>query len=119
MLTGTPPAQAAVLEHATAKLVLEAFGPAERRDRLPRHRARDRAYRAAMELIHDESGQRMSVLELCRRAHTSERTLRNAFRERLGVSPKTYLKAVSLQRVRDALKREPHDDVLEVAGGFG
>ncbi len=112
-------ASSPVIEHTLARLILEALGPdCGDAHRVPR-RARDRAYREALDLIHGERAQRLSVVELCVRTGVSERTMRNAFQEHLGVSPKRYLQAVSLRSVRDRLLRGEVDGVLDIAASFG
>ena len=46
----------------------------------------------------------MTLLEICEVLGVSERTLIYAFRERIGLSPKAYLKSLKLNRLRQDLK---------------
>jgi AraC family transcriptional regulator, ethanolamine operon transcriptional activator len=48
--------------------------------------------------------QPMTLLEICEAIGVSERTLTYAFNDRTGVSPKAYLKALKLNRLREDLK---------------
>jgi AraC family transcriptional regulator, ethanolamine operon transcriptional activator len=64
---------------------------------------------------------RLSLLEICEVVGASERTLFYAFRERTGQSPKAYLKALKLNRLRQDLKEaDPRtDSVHELARRWG
>ena len=63
----------------------------------------------------------MTLLEICEAIGVSERTLIYAFHERTGVSPKVYLKALKLNRVRQDLKdADPFtDSVHQIARHWG
>ncbi len=50
-------------------------------------------------------GESLPVVELCRTAGVSERTLRNAFHDVHGVSPTQYLIRLRLEEAHDALLR--------------
>ncbi len=65
---------------------------------------RQRALRRALEYIDAFASRAPKVDELCRAAGCSERTLRYAFQEQLGVAPKAYLQAVRLYGVRRELR---------------
>ncbi len=67
--------------------------------RLSRLRALSRALDYARS--HAEDVPRIS--ELCEAAEMKERTLRNAFIEHVGLPPKTYIQALRLEEVRNAL----------------
>ena len=49
------------------------------------------------------SGRRPRMTDLCRALNTSERTLRYAFMDVVGMSPARYLKGLRLNRVHRAL----------------
>ena len=68
-------------------------------------RLQDDAFVEALSLIERNERRALSVAEVCASVHASERTLRNAFRARLGLSPKAYLTARRLNGVRRDLKR--------------
>lgn len=81
---------------------------------------RSRAARRALFLIREQPREPRSVLDLCRAAEVSERTLRYAFREFAGVTPKQYLQAVRLNAVRRELQRsEPGVKVADIANRWG
>lgn len=76
--------------------------PSSERRRTPL-RNRDKAFAACIEQIRENSSDQLTVPDLSKSAGASERTLRYAFFEKLGISPKTYLSAVRLNRVRSQL----------------
>jgi AraC-like DNA-binding protein len=55
-----------------------------------------------------QTGDPLYVRDLCRVAAVSERTLQNAFKEILGLTPVTYLTRLRLHRVRQALLAATH-----------
>lgn len=74
-----------------------------------------------MGLLQQYDGQPVLLLELCRQAHVSERTLRSIFNEVFGVGPNRYLHIRRLHLVREALSvANPHiDSVGQIALRFG
>ncbi|MBW2236916.1 MAG: helix-turn-helix domain-containing protein, partial [Deltaproteobacteria bacterium] len=77
--------------------------PASRRSRgigpgLLDHAAREIA------AIHEQPRTPHSVRSLCERSGASARTLRHAFQQRFGVSPRTYLQALRLNGARHELR---------------
>jgi len=66
----------------------------------PSYRKRDRALRRAKAYLREHAHKPVTVSDLCRVIEVSERTLRYAFLERFGVSPKSYLLAMRLNGVR-------------------
>ena len=72
----------------------------------------------AREHIRDVLHEAPSVTDLERALDTSGRTLRRAFREHVGVSPKEYIHAQRLNGVRRQL-RKGRGSVTEVAGAYG
>ncbi len=75
--------------------------------------------RRAEELMRASLRQPLGAVDLCAELGVSDRTLRLAFRERFGVGPMTYYRALRLNATRSALKVEPAQRVGEVARGFG
>ena len=71
--------------------------------RLP-HRKRDLAVEQIQRMIVDSKNKLFSVADLCAATKVSQRTLRYAFFDRYGVTPKAYLKAIRLNGVRRELK---------------
>ena len=87
----------------------------------PSHRKRDRALRRAKAYLGEHGEERVSVRDLCRVTEVSERTLRYVFLEEFGVSPKSYLMAMRLNRVRRQLSHaDPSSTrVVDVANHWG
>lgn len=67
---------------------------------------RRRAVREAEEFARSSPGP-VTILQLCRLTGVSERTLHYAFAEVTGLSPKSYLKAIRLNRARAELMEAP------------
>ncbi len=60
------------------------------------------------DFVMSRAGDRLFVSDLCRAASVSERTLENAFRNVMGLTPMNYLVRLRLHRVREALLAESH-----------
>lgn len=62
-----------------------------------------------------------TIQDLCEKLYVSQRTLRYAFQECLGMSPMTYLKTQRLQQVQRQLKasRPNQTTVTDIAVQFG
>lgn len=69
----------------------------------------------------DLEGRRPYLSELCEAANVSEKTLQNAFREIMGMSPMTYLNRLRLHRARDELRKAKSGTttVTDVAMNWG
>jgi AraC-like DNA-binding protein len=74
---------------------------ADRSDRT--RQAQSRIVKAAEDYALSRAGDRLYVSDLCRAAAVSERTLENAFREVMGMTPMAYLVRLRLHRVRQSL----------------
>jgi AraC family ethanolamine operon transcriptional activator len=74
---------------------------ADRSDRT--RRAQSRIVKIAEDCALSNPGDRLFVTDLCRAAAVSERTLENAFREVMGLTPMAYLVRLRLHRVRQSL----------------
>jgi len=89
-------------------------------DGRPEMCSRSRAFCTALDYIRAHASRSPSIEEICRISGVSWRTLNYAFRERLDLTPKQYLKAVQLRRVRrDLLTCDPGETIAEVAGRWG
>lgn len=76
--------------------------------------------RKALELIGDQHAEPLRLEELSRAVNVSWRTLDYAFREHYGMTPKSYLTAVRLNKARKALLvAEPGDTVEGIAARWG
>lgn len=69
----------------------------------PSYRKRNRALRRAKAYLREHGEEPVTVRDLCGVTEVSERTLRYAFLEKFGVSPKSYLLAMRLNGVRRQL----------------
>jgi AraC-like DNA-binding protein len=74
---------------------------ADRSDRT--RQAQSRIVKTAEDYALSRAGDRLYVSDLCRAAAVSERTLENAFREVMGMTPMAYLVRLRLHRVRQSL----------------
>ncbi len=85
--------------------------------RLSRLRALSRALDYARSHAEDAPG----ISELCEAARMKERTLRNAFVEHVGLPPKTYIQALRLEEVRNALLEQEslRHPIADVANRWG
>src|SRR5262249_3883437 len=73
----------------------------------------------AGELMRASLRKPLGAVDLCAELGVSDRTLRLAFRERFGLGPMTYYRALRVNATRSALKAEPARGVAEVARGYG
>jgi len=81
---------------------------------------RTRAMRTALDYIEAHADQPPSVGEICRASGVSWRTLDYAFRDRFGVTPKSYLQALRLHHVRrEILGAGRPRPIYEVAAHWG
>ena len=84
------------------------------------HRARMSRWqvvRKAEDFMREYAHQSISLTSLCMATNTSERSLRRAFHEVIGVSPMSYLTAIRMKRARAELEHAPQkaDTVASVA----
>jgi AraC family ethanolamine operon transcriptional activator len=75
--------------------------------------------RRAEEFMRSRLGHRFGAIDLCRELGVSDRTLRLAFRERYGLGPMAYYKALRLNAVRSRLKAGAVVAVAAAAREFG
>jgi AraC-like DNA-binding protein len=87
----------------------------------PSPRLRDRILRLARDWIEVSPAEEFTVANLCRSIGAGERTVRRAFLEYYGVTPRDYLKAHRLNRVHhELLESDPaHGRVSDVANRWG
>ena len=98
-------ALAGALQRDLPSMMLQGFLAAEPKRPVPISLERRRAVRFAMEAIREADEPVCSVRDLCRLTDVGERTLRYAFAESFGVSPKTYLQSQRLNAIRRELRR--------------
>jgi AraC family ethanolamine operon transcriptional activator len=82
---------------------------------------RGQIIRRSMDFVDQHEGEYLSVEELAAAAGVSERTLRDAFQQYVGVAPVRYLNRRTLHQVRRALKAADPSraTVTEIATQFG
>ena len=82
---------------------------------------RGQMIRRSMDFVDQHEGEYLSVEELAAAAGVSERTLRDAFQQYVGVAPVRYLNRRTLHQVRRALKAADPSraTVTEIATQFG
>jgi len=87
----------------------------------PSYRKRNRALRRAKAYLREHGEEPVTVRDLCRVSEVSERTLRYAFLEQFGVSPKSYLLAMRLNGVRRQLSHADSSSatIADVANHWG
>jgi len=89
-------------------------------DEATRYDPRTKLVVRAVTLLRDSINEPVTMAELSRKAGVSERTLRAAFHDVLGVSPKQYAIAQRLRAAHDALcVADPGTTVTDIATTFG
>ncbi len=99
--------------------LLQAYSTGHPQPYVPVHN-RHRALRRALAHIERHSHRSITVEELCRESAASISTLERAFRDQFGLSPKRYLVASRLHRVRRALVLgEDVRSIADIAADWG
>jgi len=107
-------------EFEVISALVETLSESCRDDGRPEMCSRSRAFCTALDYIRGHASGSPSIEEVCRVSGVSWRTLNYAFRERLDLTPKQYLKAFQLRRVhRDLVNREPGEIIAKIAGRWG
>jgi AraC family ethanolamine operon transcriptional activator len=77
--------------------------------------------RRAVDVMHDRLNEPLTAVDLCAELHTSDRSLRRAFREAFGLGPLAYFRVIRLHAARAALSRarESEESVAQIARRFG
>ena len=91
--------------------------PSVRGDR--RLSQRGAVVRRAEEFMRASLHQPFGAVDLCAELGVSDRTLRLAFRERFGLGPMTYYRALRLNATRSTLKADPAREIANVASDYG
>ena len=109
------------LQREIPQLVVRAMAVASASTDAKPVRKRDHAVRRANAFISEFRNWPLSVRHLCEAIGVSERTLQYAFLEHFGVTPRLYVRAFRLNKVRRELRRSNPDDtkISEVAGRWG
>jgi len=117
----TPHGQQHLLDEAISGLVqLLTHGKNGPRDNVSAQHAR-RTLRRARDYLQAHTDRCVTVHELCEQLGASPRALQDCFRKYVGLSPKTYLKALKLNEARRELRRNDSAlaSVSDVAVRYG
>lgn len=95
----------AELEYELVSLLVQTIRSTPSAEIWKPNRKRDMAVEQIQRIVIQSDNKLFSVGDLCAATQVSQRTLRYAFLERFGVTPKAYLKAIRLNGVRRELKR--------------
>jgi len=117
-VTSTLPEMAKSIIELTAHALVSSKPP--RREKVGLNRQR-RLIKASEDYVAHLTDQPLRIGQICRELDASERTLRNAFHQLVGVSPLAYLKTEQLNRVFRALKDADSTElqIKQVAYGNG
>ena len=100
---------------------IESCNPDEAVDTDKKGRSYSKIVRTCEDYTLNLDGRRPYLSELCATANVSERTLQNAFKNIMGMSPLIYLHRLRLHRARDELRKAKSDSttVTDVAMNWG
>jgi AraC-like DNA-binding protein len=109
------------LEENLVSELLDALDEAMPVSGRPMARTRAQLLRKALDVIESHADQPVSIAEVERRSGAGTRTLRYAFQEAFGVSPKQYLQAHRLNQVRRQLRigRPEETTISDIANDWG
>jgi len=103
--TGSIPShQRVILEHRLATMMIHALAAGLPAPRPSPIGDRQRALRTALDFMHSNPHDALSVRDLCHASGASERVLQYAFREYFDVTPGAYLKTFRLVAIRRQLR---------------
>ena len=81
---------------------------------------RNHGLNKAIELINEHLEESITISSLCKIANLSERSLQYAFKEKYQVTPKEYIKAVKLNKVREELVHDgDKSKISAIAAKYG
>ena len=109
------------VEYEIPKSIILSLEKVSRNENKPSPRSRYMAVKRVREYIESNTLTDFTVRDLCKAAEVSERTLRYAFEESLGVSPKSFVNMIRLNRVRRDLRNsDPSDkNISDIANRWG
>ena len=81
--------------------------------------SRSALVKRAEDLMRSQLNQPLGTIDLCHKLGVSDRTLRQAFRERYAIGPMVYYKQLRLNAVRTELKSSKTETIGQVARGYG
>lgn len=109
------------IEYELPRAIILALSQESSKAKKPDPKERYWTIRRVKEYIEDFSYTDITVRDLCRAAFVSERTLRYAFNEYYGISPKAFVKMIRLNRVRQDLQRFTPEEknISDIANRWG
>lgn len=109
------------IEYEIPRALVLALSKGSRNRKKPSPYSRYLALRRVREYIDSNTFEDVTVRDLCKVSGVSERTLRYAFEENLGVSPNNFIKMFRLNRVkRDLRMTDPSDkNISDIANRWG
>lgn len=109
------------IEYEIPRAIILALASNDYRASKPSPRQRYITIKRVKEYLEEYSHKDITVRDLCKAAFVSERTLRYAFEDYFGISPKTFIKFIKLNRVhRELLSSEPSRlKISDVANKWG
>lgn len=112
-----------VVEELALELPLDLALAVHSADDVPKRstsRVRDRALRRAVAIIENQLDEPIRIRELCEEVGVGWTALIHAFREQFDVTPKAYITAARLSRVRKGLlDAPPETPIADVANRWG
>jgi AraC family transcriptional regulator, ethanolamine operon transcriptional activator len=110
-----------ILESIIPEAVLRTIYHHNDQAQIPVWRLRDAAFKHAVAFVHAHARENVSVERMVHQTRVSKRTLEYVFQERLGVTPKRYIRTYRLNRVRKELTRSAYSigRVTDIANHWG
>ena len=94
------------------KLIIESISLINEKPVFLKGTTRGILFKRAQDFIHGSFDESLSVKNLCHEIGTSERSLRHAFTEKSGLSPKKYIHNFRLNKARKLLKSGRYEKVI-------
>ena len=91
------------IESAVFEALIRCLVNSRRPIQKKRKKLKDHALRQSLACIEMQLGETLTVSGLCQTAGVSDRTLQQAFKEHFGISPKSYIKILRLNRLHRQL----------------
>ncbi len=109
------------IEYEIPRAIILALSSQDSKEKKPSPKQRYLAVKRVKDYLEAYTYEDITVRDLCRAAFVSERTLRYAFNEYFGISPKSFVKMIRLNRVRRDLRNiHPEEkNITDIANRWG
>lgn len=109
------------IEYEIPRAIILALSSQDTKEKKPSPKQRYLTVKRVKEYLEAYTYEDITVRDLCRAAFVSERTLRYAFNEYFGISPKSFVKMIRLNQVRRDLRNTPLDEknISDIANKWG